>query len=159
MPKGNPGIPKPLVICDNCQESMSSSNFSRHRATCEERDKYCPVCSKFFRARACNKSVIFCSHSCYMIQRNRDDPELSRRAAQKAGQVIAEKYRGTGTKSYIKEGGRHQHRVVAEEKLGRPLEEGEIVHHIDGNKFNNDPDNLQVMTQSEHARIHFQGKK
>ena len=30
-----------------------------------------------------------------------------------------------------------------------------IVHHIDGNKRNNDPSNLAVMTQSEHCRIHF----
>ena len=46
------------------------------------------------------------------------------------------------------------HRVVAEEKIGRKLEKGEIVHHIDGDKWNNHPDNLEVMTQSEHARIH-----
>lgn len=47
------------------------------------------------------------------------------------------------------------HRVVAEQKLGRPLVAGEIVHHIDGNKRNNAPENLQVMTQSKHAQIHF----
>lgn len=46
------------------------------------------------------------------------------------------------------------HRVVAELKLGRALLPGEIVHHIDGDKWNNDPDNLAVMTQAEHARIH-----
>lgn len=50
---------------------------------------------------------------------------------------------------------RHEHRVVAEEMLGRPLERGEIVHHIDGNKHNNNPENLSVMTQSQHIREHF----
>jgi hypothetical protein len=29
-----------------------------------------------------------------------------------------------------------------------------IVHHIDGNKLNNKLDNLKVMTQSEHKRLH-----
>lgn len=64
---------------------------------------------------------------------------------------------GTGEgKSYEKTYGRHTHRIVAEQNLGRPLQPGEVVHHIDGNKRNNHPGNLQVMTQSEHARIHWE---
>lgn len=42
--------------------------------------------------------------------------------------------------------------------VGRPLRTGEIVHHIDGNKRNNEPSNLMVMTQSEHCRLHFSKK-
>jgi len=59
-------------------------------------------------------------------------------------------------KTYEKTFGRHTHRVVAEQKLRRPLRPGEIVHHIDGNHRNNHPDNLQVMTQSEHIRLHIE---
>lgn len=58
------------------------------------------------------------------------------------------------TKGYSKYYGRHEHRVVAEKKIGRKLQKGEVVHHIDGDKTNNHPDNLQVMTDSEHARLH-----
>lgn len=61
--------------------------------------------------------------------------------------------RGTGI-GYVKFNGRHEHRIVAESKLGRSLLPGEIVHHIDGNKKNNSPDNLSVMFQSEHVRLH-----
>lgn len=56
--------------------------------------------------------------------------------------------------TYRKLYGRHAHRVVAEEMLGRPLQRNEIVHHIDGNKHNNDPSNLQVMSQADHLRLH-----
>ena len=40
------------------------------------------------------------------------------------------------------------------EPHGRPLQPGEIVHHIGGSKQNNKPENLQIMTQAEHARLH-----
>jgi len=59
-------------------------------------------------------------------------------------------------KSYKKLGGRHVHRIVAENKLGRKLKAGEVVHHLDNNPRNNDPANLVVLkSQAEHARIHF----
>lgn len=46
------------------------------------------------------------------------------------------------------------HRVIAEWIAGRCLEPGEHVHHIDGNKLNNHPSNLAIMSASEHARHH-----
>lgn len=52
------------------------------------------------------------------------------------------------------EGERLEHRVVAEQILGRRLRRGEIVHHIDRDKTNNSPGNLEVMTQAEHAAHH-----
>lgn len=57
-------------------------------------------------------------------------------------------------KTYQKIYGRHVHRVVAEQKVGRPLRSDEIVHHIDGDIHNNHPDNLQIVTRSEHIEIH-----
>ena len=59
-------------------------------------------------------------------------------------------------KTYTKIYGKHEHRIVAEKKLGRKLKQGEVVHHIDGNKRNNSPDNLMVFSsQSEHVKYHF----
>ena len=49
-----------------------------------------------------------------------------------------------------------QHRLVASKIMKRPLLSDEVVHHIDGNKRNNRPSNLQVVTRAEHWRIHSQ---
>ena len=49
----------------------------------------------------------------------------------------------------------YQHILVAEEGLGRSLEPGEVVHHLDGDKHNNQMANITVLpSQSEHARLH-----
>ena len=50
--------------------------------------------------------------------------------------------------------GRGIHRIVMERYIGRKLKEREVVHHIDGNKKNNDINNLEIMSQSEHAKLH-----
>lgn len=46
------------------------------------------------------------------------------------------------------------HRVLMENKIGRWLRPDEIVHHIDEDKFNNDIENLEVVTRSDHSRHH-----
>lgn len=48
-----------------------------------------------------------------------------------------------------------RHRLVVESSLGRLLEEGEVVHHIDGHHQNNTPENLTVLSSNgEHAYPH-----
>ena len=57
--------------------------------------------------------------------------------------------------TYSKYFGVHEHRVVAEQMLGRHLRVGEVVHHVDGDKRNNLPENLVVFkSQKEHAAYH-----
>lgn len=50
--------------------------------------------------------------------------------------------------------GRRLHVVKMEERIGRRLREDENVHHIDGNRQNNDENNLALLTRSGHARLH-----
>ena len=49
-------------------------------------------------------------------------------------------------------------RYLARKKLGKklPLFIGKLViHHIDGNPFNNNSKNLKLMSKSEHSKLHW----
>lgn len=47
-----------------------------------------------------------------------------------------------------------EHRLVAERMIGRPLAIGEDVHHRNGDKTDNRPENLSVLTRNEHMALH-----
>lgn len=57
--------------------------------------------------------------------------------------------RGWGSKSDMTE-----HSVVMERSIGRFLDKGECVHHIDGNRQNNVLSNLQLMSVGDHGTHH-----
>lgn len=114
--------------------SRFCSNACRHAAMQSGSELACERCgTRFYRKATEIMARSFCSRACY------------------------DAARAPARTSYPKKGGRHEHRIVAEAMIGRPLREGEVVHHVDGDRHNNEPSNLVVMTQSEHAREHFSG--
>jgi len=43
--------------------------------------------------------------------------------------------------------------------INKGLKQSEVVHHKDCNPFNNDPDNLVIMSRSDHKNLHVEMRK
>lgn len=106
--------------------------------------KNCYWCNKIFEIPKYKPNAMFCSAEC----RFRGNGRLS---AEARGNV--QRGRGEG-KGYRKWMGAHEHRKIMENLLGRKLGFNEVVHHKDGNRLNNSLENLEVITRSEHSRLH-----
>lgn len=144
------------LICRNCNKEFElKASETRvkenkvHYCSAKCRDearktgkiKECPICGKSFYTTR-NE---FCSTKCSneYISKNR-----KHNLYMENGYLIKFK------NGYNKKGNAKLHRLIMEEHLGRKLTSNEIVHHIDGNKLNNDITNLKVMTRGEHSRLH-----
>lgn len=93
------------------------------------------------------------------VDKLKDRPRRRRRSptavtvTRKTKQGYYERYHPThlhaNTSGYVPE-----HKLVMEAELGRALKPDEVVHHIDGDRTNNHPNNLRVYeNQNEHIRL------
>lgn len=112
------------VICNGCGKS-----FLKHRCYLKRGHKH-----------------HFCSKQCEGEFRSLHNTTQS----YQGGTILRNGYR------YIRLNGvqKEEHRIVMEQIIGRPLHGNEIVHHINGNKLDNRPENLVIMTRSEHMKLH-----
>jgi hypothetical protein len=74
----------------------------------------------------------------------------------KGGRISKGFFIGTEGYAYIYLNGKLQkaHRYLWEKENGK-IPEGHIIHHIDGNKLNNNLSNLKLMSRSEHSKLHW----
>ncbi len=66
--------------------------------------------------------------------------------------VYNPKHPNSSIRGYVKRA-----RIIIEKQLGRYLKIGEVVHHIDGDKTNDNISNLRLMKTEEHISHHHAG--
>ncbi|MBR4419672.1 MAG: HNH endonuclease [Clostridia bacterium] len=120
--------------------------------------KKCIQCGNIFTPK--DSRINFCCHKCYYkyVKEYKTPKEYKEKV--RTGYWYENGYKvlynnGNSIKEHI---------FVMQKYIGRKLKPNEVVHHMDGNKTNNDIHNLQLMTSSEHSKLHRekeikQGKK
>lgn len=142
------------IACDWCGKMIirQPSKIKKHNFCC--RSCLAAFSNKSKNPEGYSALKDFTNISKHMTELNREmNPErMTVSTREKLRQARLDSGEGV---SYRKLYGRHEHRAAAERMLGRPLTSEEVVHHVDGNKRNNAPDNLMVLpSQSAHAALH-----
>lgn len=122
-----------------------------HEIVCEQCDELAIAAKdKITRGNGC-----FCSHRC-ATQGMKGAKNSNWKGGRKInhGYVLLKKYGHSNAdeKGYVAE-----HRLVMSEELGRSLRKGELVHHENEDRQDNDLSNLKVMTRGEHNAVHRGG--
>lgn len=115
--------------------------------------RVCERCSAPFRTWASEVrrgGGKYCSRSCYEAMQHVQVGALSPRwkggrSLNPAGYMLEHRSNG----NHIGE-----HRAIMERILGRRLGTDEHVHHVNHDRADNRPENLQVMPKTEHLRLH-----
>lgn len=104
----------------------------------------CIVCGVEFKPKRPGDGGYFCSYKCTGLSNRLDKVNRSG-----YWYLYRPDHPDSSEQGYIAE-----HRIVMENKIGRRLNNNEIVHHKDHIKTNNNPDNLEIMSLSEHSSYH-----
>lgn len=146
---------KPKYCSQKCHGLDKHKNKKGFTPNIEYHCLNCGKVVKTYRSPSNIKSYIpkFCSIKCLGIyQKGNKNPAWSGGKHLQNGYyvIFMPDHPYSDSKGFV-----YEHRLVAEQTIGRFLKPEEVVHHIDRNKINNDPNNLMVLkNQSEHNKLH-----
>jgi hypothetical protein len=138
------------LSCDNCgvKFERTTDNFSKKRAN----NNFKHFCN------SCGNSQSFAGKIGQIGLDNRRKNLLGTKIIDSCGYLSI--YVGSEYKYSNTYGGRiREHIYLMQEKIGRQLEKDEVVHHIDGDKLNNDISNLDLCTITQHNNCHAKSEK
>lgn len=144
---------KPNTVSRFCSSECHNRHQRRSRVVLT-----CPVCAQDFslgKATAAGRGESpTCSRACDTLRRttNAVGREHNGRPAVRDHDGYIRVWQPDHPKAF-RNGWVLEHRLVMEQVLGRFLETGEHVHHINGRKWDNRPENLAVLGHSEHSVI------
>ena len=118
---------------------------------CKRGTAKCQSCEKFFVVSKKSKGI-FCSTACFY---EKSTPTGSKVLAD-TGYVLVKVPKNTpGAKKYGTRSGNWmlEHRYVMQQTLGRNLGSKENVHHINGKRDDNRPENLELWKRSQPAGV------
>lgn len=109
----------------------------------------CKHCGISFFARK-DKVGKHCSNKCQMVEQSPNVKHHNGKLLSKNGYVLV-KIKGA---NHMKSGYSYEHRIIAEQIIKRKLNKNEHVHHLDGNKTNNNANNLIVINEKDHIKLY-----
>lgn len=158
------------IACGTCGKTFyrSPAEVARGRQACSKPCsdiamtktpviKQCEVCGKELRLKPSQAAIRYCSKVCDGIGRTKRPLERmhnGKPARQNDKGYVMVYEPDHPNKSFS--GWQYEHRLVAEQVVGRYLESSEHVHHINGIKEDNRSENLAVMDGVEHAKLSSQ---